>query len=102
MGLTWGDPRRPDHIDRNGLNNQRANLRIVTHAENQQNLAQVTGRGTSPYRGVSWDHTARLWQGQARLRGKNRFIGRYETQELARDAVVAWRRANMPFSEADK
>lgn len=41
-----------DHIDMNGLNNQRSNLRIATC---QQNSCNYVGRGNSQYRGVRFD-----------------------------------------------
>lgn len=41
-----------DHKDHDGLNNQKSNLRVCSHAENIRNSAK-TMNGTSKYRGVS-------------------------------------------------
>lgn len=55
-----------DHINGDGLDNRRANLRIATHAENKRNqrkCLQFRGKPTSsPYKGVHWRPCAGKWQ----------------------------------------
>lgn len=48
-----------DHIDGNGLNNQRSNLRIVTMRQNMQNLHKTK---SSIYPGVSWNKQTNKWR----------------------------------------
>lgn len=49
-----------DHIDHNGLNCQKSNMRNCTH---KQNMTNQRPRGKSKYRGVSWSERMGKWHG---------------------------------------
>lgn len=89
-----------DHIDGDGLNNQKVNLRAVTHAKNIQNQRTQT-RSVSGYRGVTffpdsgrWKRK-KPWRARIKIDGHDRTIGYYLTPEEAAEAwnavaVEAW------------
>jgi hypothetical protein len=71
-----------DHIDHNGLNNQKSNLRICTCQQNQTNK---TSFGKSKYRGVFFD------EGRIRcaikINGRYKYLkGSFKTEEAAAKA----------------
>lgn len=58
-----------DHIDGNRLNNQRSNLRICTHSDNQKNRRKKCA-SSSKYRGVSFVPRTNRWLGRVESNGK--------------------------------
>ena len=70
-----------DHIDGNGLNNRRENLRLCTHRENQRN--QHSSYGSSQYKGVVWHKDRKKWQARIRVDGVDIYLGGYEEEEAA-------------------
>lgn len=71
-----------DHIDHNGLNNQRSNLRVCSRSENMFNQ-RVHSNNTSGYKGVSWNKVARKWDARIAFHGKRLLIGYFDTIEDA-------------------
>lgn len=71
-----------DHIDRNGLNNRRSNLRPATNQENNMNRGKKEGTSSSLI-GVSWDKARNKWQSGIKIDGKRISLGRYTTAEEA-------------------
>jgi len=69
-----------DHIDHNGLNNRRSNLRLCTAAQNTRNAAPSTG-ATSKYKGVHWYRDAKKWVAEIYLNRKKYHLG-YFTDEI--------------------
>jgi hypothetical protein len=70
-----------DHIDRNGLNNQRKNLRTCTHLQNCSNRSAY---GKSKYLGVYLDK-GKYWRSQIYYNGKRYAVGSFLTEvEAAR------------------
>jgi hypothetical protein len=68
-----------DHRDHNGLNNQRSNLRICTHAENMRNQ-NVRATGLSKYKGVTWDNGIGKWKASIMFNYKNYYLGYYDLE----------------------
>lgn len=97
LGLKRTDSREADHINRDRLDNRRANLRVATRFQNRQNLASMGG--SSKHRGVSWDKRSGKWRAQAGLSGRKHFIGYFKTEQEAADAAARFREQNMPYSE---
>lgn len=77
-----------DHIDGDGLNNRRSNLRLATREQNNRNQRLVK-RNSSGFKGVSWDKKERKWLAQIRVDGRSRNLGRYKTPEQAHAAYCA-------------
>ena len=74
-----------DHINRNRLDNRKANLRICTQAENLRNMRRDDNR--TGYVGVTenreWNKSARPYRAAVSFEGKKYNLGRFETPEEA-------------------
>lgn len=75
-----------DHINGNGLDNQRSNLRACTQQQNMANQYKTVGGTTSPYKGVSWHKGSEQWQAVIRVRGHLRYLGLYANETMAATA----------------
>lgn len=82
MLLERSEGKEIDHINRDGLDNRKSNLRLVTHQQNQTNRSK-SKESTSRYYGVHYDKIRNKWQAQVRLQGKAKNIGRFETEAEA-------------------
>ncbi len=71
-----------DHIDGNGLNNRRSNLRHATTAENMRNTGAQRSN-TSGFKGVYWNKSCGKWQSSIAVNGKRHHLGLHDTAEMA-------------------
>ncbi len=74
-----------DHIDGNGLNNTRVNLRNCTRTQNLWNSKPTKG-GISKYKGVTWQHRQKKWQARINVNSKRIFLGYHFTEVEAAKA----------------
>ena len=84
-----------DHIDGNGLNNTRKNLRICTPGQNNCNSKGCCK--TSKYKGVCRPKRSRKWFVQIRYGRKNIRVGRFDSEIAAAEAYD--RKARELFGE---
>lgn len=71
-----------DHINGDGLDNRRGNLRRATHAENMRNC-RLSRNSTSGYIGVSWSRAAGKWRAYISPDGRQIHLGLFATAEAA-------------------
>lgn len=77
-----------DHRDRDGLNNQRYNMRVATHAENAHNRRKQ--EETSQFKGVTWYRWKTKWLGQIQVKNQRIHLGYFLSQT---EAALAYDRA---------
>lgn len=77
-----------DHIDGNGLNNIRLNLRAVTKAQNQHNQRPRSGNHAG-LKGISYHRQTGKWRSQISAYGQRRYLGFFESVEDAAKAYEA-------------
>jgi len=81
-----------DHIDGDGLNNTKINLRKATHAENMRNR-KLQKNNTSGYAGVSPVYNNK-WRAQIKVDGQIKYLGVFENKQ---DAVSAYSEASKKY-----
>lgn len=71
-----------DHINGNGLDNRRCNLRPADKTTNGQNRTR-TCANTSGYKGVTWHKQGRKWAAQLQATGRRIHLGLFDSKIAA-------------------
>lgn len=74
-----------DHIDGNGLNNRRSNLRAATVAENAHNRKKPANN-SSGYKGVHWRKRECKWIARIMVQGVRMYLGHFDDPRSAHEA----------------
>ena len=82
-----------DHINGDGLDNRKCNLRLCSIAENNCNRLK-NKNNTSGYKGVIWHKMANKWQAYIKYQNKKIYIGLFYNIE---DAAIAYNRAALKY-----
>lgn len=86
--LVMGDPKgMVDHKNGDTFDNRRENLRVTTNSQNQMNSAKRKTPTASRYKNVTWNKKLKKWKAQLRVDGKDFFLGYFEEERHAAEAV---------------
>lgn len=77
-----------DHINHNGLDNRRSNLRLCTQQQNSGNT-RPRSNNKSGFKGVSWNATAKKWMAVIQFNGEHTYLGIFSDPKDAARAYDA-------------
>lgn len=77
-----------DHINRNGLDNYRCNLRPATRLQNRMNCG-LSKRNKSGFKGVSWHKSCNKWVAKIEINDKSIYLGLFDDKIEAAKAYNA-------------
>lgn len=72
-----------DHINHNGLDNRRSNLRICNQSLNGANQRMQTRPKSSRFKGVVWHKLGKKWCAQTKQNGRQVYLGLFERESEA-------------------
>lgn len=77
IGRPLAEAEKVDHIDRDGLNDRRSNLRLATTAQNCANT-KLSSKNTSGHKGVSWNKAAGKWHAKICVNRRQIHLGLFD------------------------
>ncbi len=78
-----------DHINGDGLDNQRQNLRSCSNSQNRANTPKQKNAKTSVYKGVYWHKGDQKWMVRIQVNYKSIYLGSFEDEMQAARAYDA-------------
>jgi hypothetical protein len=70
-----------DHINHNGLDNRKANIRPATRSQNNFNrLIIKRENSSSKYKGVAWKKDKKKWRARIHFNGEYKFLGYFKEE----------------------
>lgn len=76
---------RVDHVNGDGLDNRRCNLRLANRNQNAQNQRR-NSRNSSGLKGVTFNKANQKWVSQITVNKKVTYLGSFDTPEAAHEA----------------
>lgn len=83
-----------DHINHNGLDNRKINLRFVTRSQNMANCYCHQDSYYSDYKGVSYDKSRKKWIAQLTINYKRVLSKRFNSEI---QAAIAYNKAAIKY-----
>jgi hypothetical protein len=84
LGLSRHDGKCSDHINHNGLDNRRNNLRVCSRQQNNRNRKPYPNElNTSKYKGVCWEKRRNKWRVSINISRKQIHVGAFNDEITA-------------------
>ncbi len=88
-----------DHLNHNGLDNRKANLRLATHTQNVWHRRKFKSTSRSKYKGLTWRKKEKSWNVRITVNGRRLYVGSFKDEtEAARAYDRAAKNLHGPFA----